>query len=85
MSIPDSSIIGIKPTIEQISPEVKEVYKKTKAKGLAWAYAGDKIKRCCICDDIATKIVRYPIQGATRIERYCDRCASNQFSRVENK
>jgi hypothetical protein len=31
---------------------------------------------CCLCGGIPTQIATYPMEGATRIERYCDLCAS---------
>jgi hypothetical protein len=69
-SIPDSSIVGIKPIFSDlpIEPQVR----KNKSEGL---------KRCCICGAAPTKMAKYPIQGAVRIERYCDRCAQREFAR----
>lgn len=38
--------------------------------------------RCCVSDSDPTKLGSYPIQGAVRIERYCDRCAEREFARI---
>ena len=29
---------------------------------------------CCLCAEIPTKIVKYKLEDATLIERYCDEC-----------
>jgi hypothetical protein len=36
---------------------------------------------CCICREIPSMQVVYSLEGATRIERYCDRCIKNVFAR----
>jgi hypothetical protein len=48
-SIPDSSIIGVTPNIEAISPDVIERYKKYRDRS---GPQGDKVKRCCICTNV---------------------------------
>lgn len=67
MSIPDSSIEGIKPTIKPIPKDML-----AKKDGV--------IKRCCICGNIPSKLASYSIQGAVVIQRYCDSCAEKEFS-----
>lgn len=73
-SIPDCSIEGIKPRIEAIDPIQMQLKPKPR-----WG----ELKTCCICDNAATKVATYHVQGAIRIERYCDKCAEKQFSRSE--
>jgi hypothetical protein len=36
---------------------------------------------CCVCGDIPTMQVSYDADGATRIEKYCDKCIKNVFAR----
>ena len=38
---------------------------------------------CCICDGIPAFEISFPFHegGATRIERYCDKCIKNVFAR----
>lgn len=67
MSNPDFSIIGLNPIVSHLEPEVRK-------KNQTW-------KRCCVCGAAPTKMASYPIQGAVRIERYCDRCAEREFAR----
>ena len=31
---------------------------------------------CCICGGIPTQLATYPMEGCSRIERYCDSCAA---------
>jgi hypothetical protein len=69
MSIPDSSIAGLKPIFLHLEPQVRN------NKSQPW-------KRCSICGAAPTKMAKYPIQGAVRIERYCDRCAQREFARL---
>jgi len=72
MSVPDYSIIDIKPKITNMLTETR--------KGRFSMVTVLRI--CCICGSPSTKIAVYPIQGATRIERYCDSRAEKQFSRT---
>jgi hypothetical protein len=76
--VPDSSIVGITPNIEDIPLDVIEQYKKNKQRIHA---SSEKVKHCCICGEIPSKIVRYSIQGAQVVEHYCDSCAEKRFSR----
>ena len=39
-----------------------------------------KMGRCCVCDHFATHKVSYAIDGATLIERYCEKCVSHVLS-----
>jgi hypothetical protein len=78
-SVPDSSIVGLTPTIEDIPPESIEQQRKVRTKAASTSNAA--WKRCCVCGEVPTKIVKYPIQGATVVQRYCDACANKQFSR----
>jgi hypothetical protein len=78
MSIPDSSITGIKPIVSSIpSEDVKR--EKQERERLCDKVLSSTIqsrwKRCCIFGGQPTKIATYRIQGAVRIERCCDRCA----------
>lgn len=68
MSISDSSIVGLRPIFSQLKPEVRK-------KSQTW-------RRCCVCGAAPTKMAKYPIQGATVVQRYCDRCAEREFSRI---
>jgi Translation machinery associated TMA7 len=36
---------------------------------------------CCICGGIPSLQVSYDMQGATRIEKYCDNCIKSVYSR----
>jgi hypothetical protein len=38
---------------------------------------------CCVCRGIPAYMVSYPVRdgGATKIERYCEKCARNVFER----
>ncbi len=36
---------------------------------------------CCICRDIPTHEVIYPLEGATRMERYCQDCIKKVYQR----
>ncbi|MGA7977736.1 MAG: hypothetical protein WB975_10900 [Nitrososphaeraceae archaeon] len=38
---------------------------------------------CCICDGIPAFEINFPFHGggATKIERYCDKCIKNVFAR----
>jgi hypothetical protein len=36
---------------------------------------------CCVCREIPSMQVVYSLEGATRIERYCDKCIKNVFAR----
>jgi hypothetical protein len=36
---------------------------------------------CCVCREVPSMQVTYSLEGATRIERYCDRCIKNIFAR----
>jgi hypothetical protein len=78
-SIPDSSIVGLVPNIEAIPTELVEQQRKARTK--AASTSNSAWKRCCVCGEVPTKIVKYPIQGATVVQRYCDGCAEKQFSR----
>jgi hypothetical protein len=85
MSIPDSSITGIKPIVSSIpSEDVKR--EKQERERLCDKVLSSTIqsrwKRCCIFGGQPTKIATYRIQGAVRIERCCDRCAEREFSRL---
>jgi hypothetical protein len=73
MSIPDSSIEGIKPIFKPIPVETRKMKFGTQVQ--VW-------KRCCICGAIPTKMATYPIQGAVVIERYCESCVEKEFSKV---
>ena len=35
---------------------------------------------CVLCGGIPTQIAKYDYNGAIRIERYCDDCATKQFA-----
>jgi hypothetical protein len=39
--------------------------------------------RCCICGAIATQLVTYDADGATRIERYCENCVKTVYEREQ--
>jgi len=39
-----------------------------------------KMGRCCVCENFATHKVSYDIDGATLIERYCEKCVSHVLS-----
>ncbi|MFI5423353.1 MAG: hypothetical protein ACHQXG_01025 [Nitrososphaerales archaeon] len=36
---------------------------------------------CCICREVPSMQVSYSLEGATRIERYCNKCIKNVFAR----
>lgn len=36
---------------------------------------------CCVCGDIPDVEVTYPLEGATRIERYCNNCIKSVYAR----
>ena len=36
---------------------------------------------CCICRGISTQEVTYKLDGATKIERYCERCVKTVYAR----
>lgn len=38
---------------------------------------------CCICGDIPDVEVVYPLEGATRIERYCNDCIKSVYAREQ--
>ena len=38
---------------------------------------------CCICRGVPTMQVSYSLEGATRIERYCDKCIKSVFAREQ--
>jgi hypothetical protein len=80
-SILDSSIVGIKPVLSSITTEQLEEENRIRAKNV-WK---ERWRRCCICGLQPTKIATYSVQGAVRIERYCDRCAEREFSRSSSK
>jgi hypothetical protein len=48
------------------SSKIGPTTKRTKQKHL--------IGECCICLGIPTKLVTYDMDGASKIERYCDKC-----------
>lgn len=37
--------------------------------------------RCCVCGNVAIFEVAYPLEGATRIERYCEKCVKSLYER----
>jgi hypothetical protein len=83
--IPDSSIIGLTPTIEAIDPKIieqerakHELYKRLDKKP-------GSILKCCVCSGLPTKTVIYQVQGAKVVQRYCDACCEKQFARTEKK
>ena len=57
------------------SPKTTDDIKKMKIKELA------KASPCCTCGGIPSLEVIYELEGASRIERYCDSCANRVFSR----
>ena len=36
---------------------------------------------CCVCGKVPSMQVTYSLEGASKIERYCDRCIKNVFAR----
>jgi hypothetical protein len=40
-----------------------------------------KVSPCCICGGIPSLEVVYDAEGASRVERYCESCANQVFSR----
>ena len=57
------------------SPKATDDIKKMKIKELA------KASPCCTCGGIPSYEVIYQLEGASRIERYCDSCANRVFCR----
>ena len=57
------------------SPKATDDIKKEMIKRLANA------SPCCTCGGIPAYEVIYQLEGASRIERYCENCANRVFSR----
>ncbi|MGI0021278.1 MAG: hypothetical protein ACRD9Q_00315 [Nitrososphaeraceae archaeon] len=71
-----------KPIVESIkidSEKLKELESKLKSFKTTADLRYDAIKKyaggvCMDCEDIPTKIVRYDMDGAQLIQKYCDKC-----------
>ena len=61
-----------KPYFKQIPPDPE----LSKLKKDSWAYGRRQRQlRCCMCANVATKMLVYQLEGCKRLERYCDGCA----------
>lgn len=57
------------------SPQTTDDIKKMMIKKFA------EVSPCCCCGGIPSLEVIYPADGASRVERYCEACATRVFSR----
>lgn len=38
---------------------------------------------CCVCGAVAELEVTYPLEGATRVEKYCPKCIEKVYAREQ--
>lgn len=78
---------GIVRPIELSEDKLNKLNEILDSKKHAPFYKDNAIKaitgRCCVCGLRAEFQVNYPIDGATRIERYCSKCIEKVYAREQ--